>query len=246
VSAADNPFRRQTVALGTITPSANIVVERITAAILADFPHVSGHYSRVTVVGSKDNYAGDYDWDGMLGAAGLLGHARPDVILWNGSKGGSIAFDADRDLCARITALTGRPATTSTLGIETLFRRFGVERFGLVTPYGSAYQDKILQVFAREGYACAAEAHAGLSDNFSYCEIPDADIVAMVEEVAKSRPQAIITYCTNFPAAPLVADLEARLGIPIYDSVSIGVWAALVAAGVDVRPGRRWGSAFGG
>ena len=36
-------YRRQTAAIGTITPSGNLVVERVTTAILADFPHVSGH-----------------------------------------------------------------------------------------------------------------------------------------------------------------------------------------------------------
>ena len=44
--------------------------------------------------------------------------------------------------------------------------------------------------------------------------------------------------------ALLVADLEQRYGVPIYDSVSIGVREALVLAGVDPSPGRRWGSAF--
>ena len=37
-------YRQQTKAIGTITPSGNIVVERVTAAILADFPEVSGHF----------------------------------------------------------------------------------------------------------------------------------------------------------------------------------------------------------
>jgi maleate isomerase len=89
-----------------------------------------------------------------------------------------------------------------------------------------------------------AQAHSGLTDNFSYCTVPDGDIAAMVRSVAASRPDAIILYCTNFPGAHLVAALEAELGIPIYDSVSIGIWKSLCLAGVDPAPGRRWGSAF--
>jgi maleate isomerase len=237
-------FRAQTHAIGTITPSANVVVERITTAVLADFPEVSGHYSRVSVVGAQNPYTSDYDWDGMLSAARLLSHARPNAICWNGSKGGSLGFHVDRALCQRITAETGVPATTSTLATEALLRQGAVKAFGLVTPYEQAYQDKIIEVFAREGFRCAAEAHAGRVDNFSYCEVSDAAIVQMIESVAAARPDAIITYCTNFPAAPLVDDLERRLGIPIYDSVSIGVWGALRMAGIDPRRGHRWGSAF--
>ncbi len=237
-------FRSQTAAIGTITPSGNIVVERMAAAILRDFPMVSGHFSRIRVVGSTDAYSDDYDWDGMLGAAELLSHAKPNVICWNGSKGGSIGFDADRSLVARIEASTGIPACTSTLAIEELFRRNNVARFGLVTPYGAAYASKIPPHFAREGFACVAEAHSGLTDNFSYCTVPDAEIVAMIRGVAASAPDVIITYCTNFPAAHLAAALEAELGIPIYDSVSVGVWKALRLIGLPTTPGRRWGSAF--
>src|SRR5581483_2646509 len=80
-------YRRQTKTIGTITPSANIVVERVTQAILQDFPEVSAHYSRTPVHGSSDHYKDAYDLDGMLGAARLLAHARLDVICWNGSKG---------------------------------------------------------------------------------------------------------------------------------------------------------------
>jgi len=98
-------YRQQTKAIGTITPSGNVVVERVTTAILADFPEVSGHFSRIPVFGSSDAYKDDYDWDGMLGAARLLSHANVDVISWNGSKGASLGFDADTVLCERIRGI---------------------------------------------------------------------------------------------------------------------------------------------
>src|SRR5690242_17531339 len=111
-------YRQQEKAIATITPSANIVVERVTTAILADFPEVSGHFSRTPVFGSSDHYKDEYDLDGMLGAARLLAHAKPDVITWNGSKGVGLGFDADRALCERIAAETGIAATTSVLALE--------------------------------------------------------------------------------------------------------------------------------
>src|SRR5690242_16023674 len=127
--------RRKTV--GTITPSGNVVVERMTTALLMDFPAVSGHFSRIKVVGATDAYKDDYDWDGMLRAADLLSHADPNVICWNGSKGGSIGLDTDRRLCERIITATGKPATTSSLALLEAFATTGVRRFGLVTPYAS-------------------------------------------------------------------------------------------------------------
>jgi maleate isomerase len=239
-----NWYRQQRHAIGTITPSGNLVVERITTAILADFPAVSAHFSRVAVVGATDAYSDDYDWDGMLRAAELLSHAEPGVICWNGSKGGSIGFAHDRRLCQRITETFGRPATTSTLALESVFRATGVTRFGLVTPYADAYARRIPPHFAREGFACTAAAHAGYSDNLSYARVPEDDIAGMIRGVAAERPQAIILYCTNLPAAPLVAALEAETAIPIYDSVAICVWHCLRLLGQDTAPGARWGSLF--
>jgi maleate isomerase len=237
-------YRMQRKTIGTITPSGNIVVERMTTAILADFPVVSGHFSRIEVVGSTDPNNDDYDWGGMMRAADLLSHADPDVICWNGSKGGSIGLDADRRLCERITEATGKPATTSSLAILEAFATTGVRRFGLVTPYASGYASRIPPHFHAQGYACVAQAHAGLSDNLSYCTIADADIAAMVWTVSAERPDAIILYCTNFPGAHLVAELEAETGVPVYDSVSVCVWKCLRLIGEPTLPGSRWGSLF--
>jgi maleate isomerase len=237
-------YRSQRHGIGTITPSGNVVVERITTAILADFPTVSGHYSRVEVVGATDAYQDDYDWPGMMRAAELLGHAEPGVICWNGSKGGSIGFDRDRILCRRITEATGRPATTSTLAIESVFRTTGVLRFGMVTPFSDSYANRIPPHFTQEGFTCVAGANAGYNDNLSYCRVPDADIASMIRTVASHRPDAIILYCTNFPGAPVVAAMEAETGIPIYDSTSVCVWQCLRLLGQETSAGARWGSLF--
>jgi maleate isomerase len=237
--------RRPTLGLGFITPSGNVVVERVTTAVLMDFPAVSGHFSRTEVVGSADAYADDYDWDGMLRAAELLSHARPVCICWNGSKGGTLGFDVDRLLCERIRAATGLPATTSTLAIDAALRAITARRIALVTPYRPSYAAKIVPVFGAAGYEIVAEAHAGVADNLAYAAIDDDVIRAMIRSVAAARPDAILTYCTNFPAAHLVSALEEELHVPIYDSVSAGVWGALRLAGQPAEAGRRWGSMFG-
>jgi maleate isomerase len=237
-------YRRQSKAIGVITPSANVIVERVTTAILAEFPDVSAHFSRTSVKGSRDAFPDSYDWDGMLGAARLLGDATPDVICWNGSKAGSIGLDLDRELCDRITQETGIAATTSMLAIEAVLKQRKLYRVGLVTPYTGDYQDKILKTFKTEGFACIAEAHAGIEDNLSFAYIGDQMITAMIRSVARSKPDVIVTCCTNFPAAHLVAPLESETGIPILDSVSIGVWQSLRAARIPIQGGAQWGSLF--
>lgn len=230
--------------VGWITPSANTVVERVTLGILREFPGVSPHFSRTSVVGASDPFPTSYDFADMLAAARLLADARLDVVAWNGSKGGSIDFALDRDLVARIESVSGARSTTSTLAIDRVFREDGVRRFALACPYVDAYRDRIVATFGRAGYECVAADNAGLADNYSFSQVDLDAIAAMLRGVATRRPQAIVTFCTNFPAAPIVAEMEDELGVPIYDTVTMAVWDALRLAGIDTAPGRAWGRVF--
>ena len=232
------------VFVGTITPSSNTVVERVTLAILREFPSVSAHFSRTPVVGDKDPFPDRYDLDSLLAAARLLAHAKLDVICWNGSKGVTIGFEHDRELCERIRAETGVTATTSVIALQEALRARGIERIALVSPYASSYQEKTIAALEREGYRCIAEAHSGLADNYSYSQVSPADIARMLRQVAGSRPDAIITVCTNFPAAPVIPALESELDLPIFDTTSLGVWHTLKLAGVATTSGRAWGRLF--
>ena len=230
--------------VGWITPSANTVVERVTLGILRDFPEVSAHFSRTSVVGAVDPFPLTYDFDDMLRCAALLADAHLDVVAWNGSKGGSLDFRLDHELVERIEKHTGARSMTSTLAIDRVFREDSVTRFALCCPYVESYRDRIVATFAREGYECTAALTAGLSDNYSFSQISADAIAGMLREAARSRPQAIVTFCTNFPAAPIVGEMERELGIPIYDTVTMGVWGVLSMLGLDTKPGRAWGRVF--
>jgi len=237
-------FEGQRTFVGMITPSGNTVVERITLGIMRHFPAVSTHFSRTPVFGDKDPHPADYDWDGMLEAARLLSHADLSVITWNGSKGANVGLDFDRKLVARVEELTGAKSTTSMLAIDELFREDGVATYALVSPYKSKYAAGVANTLTREGYECIENVAAGLADNNSFASISLDTVAEMMRTAARARPRAILSCCTNFPGAALVAEIERETGIPIYDTTSIAVWKTLVLAGIDTKPGRDWGSVF--
>ncbi len=231
-------------AIGVITPSGNDVVERTTIAVCAALPGVSVHFSRTPVFGDRDPFPATYDWSGMLGAAKLLAHVDPAVIVWNGSKAAAIDFALDRELVERIGADTGRKATTSILALDDVLRADGIRRIGVISPYDAAYGAKVDATLSKAGYEIVASAHRGLADNLSFSRIPLDEIAAMGRRVAAAKPQAIVAVCTNFPAAAVAAEIEAEHGIPVYDTVALGIWASLRAAGVDTRPAGAWGGLF--
>ena len=232
--------------LGMLTPSSNTTLEPVTASMLAEMPEASAHFGRfrVTEIALSNRALGQFDNSEILRAAELLSHAKVGAIGWNGTSSGWLGFQADEKLCGDITARTGIPACTSVLALNEIFAATGVKRFGLVTPYLDDVQQRIIANYSAAGYECVGERHLRLQDNYSFCEVTAAQIKGMAREVAKARPDAITIFCTNLRGAPLVAELEAELGIPIYDTIATVLWKSLRMLGADTRRITRWGRLF--
>ena len=226
---------------GTIVPSSNVMVERITMAMSRDIADVSPHFARFGFAGSSDTVVDDYHWPSMMGAAQLLADAHVDLICWNGSKGGELGFDRDRELCRRIEDEHGIPAVTSVLALDELLHRAGLERLAFVTPFRQAVNDKIMKGWSAAGYDCVTSLGAELTDNFSYSSMAPDLLRTMARQVSQTKPEAILYYCTNLPGAPLCAEMERELGVPVLDSVAAGAWKSLYALGKADGLAQAWG-----
>jgi maleate isomerase len=238
----------RSVRLGMLTPSSNTVLEPTTAAMLAEVADVTAHFSRfrVTEIALSDQALQQFDDTELLRAAELLAHAKVDVIAWNGTAAAWLGFDRDEQLCERIRATTGIAACTSVLAFRDLFARTRVKRVGLVTPYLDDVQSRIVANWSAAGFACTAERHLGLQDNFSFAEVAPEEIAAMTRAVVNEGCDAVAIVCTNMRGAGIAAALEAECGVPVYDSVAVTLFQSLRIAGCDPRVIRGWGSLFAG
>jgi maleate isomerase len=234
------------IRMGMLTPSSNTVLEPVTQAIVGRLPAVSVHFSRFTVTESSlsPKALSQFDHGPMLKAAELLAHAKVDVIGWSGTSAAWLGFDNDIRLCEEITAMTGIPATTSMLAINQILARTGVKSIGLVSPYPAEVVARIVENYVQLGVSCKSERHLGIRDNFAIANITDETITKMIREVAVTKPDAVLTICTNMNSAPVVAELEAELGLPIYDSIASAVWSCLGIAGVSAASLTDWGRMF--
>ena len=236
------------IRLGMITPSLNTVLEPVTYRLLSDLPDITAHFSRVRVTHiSLDEESGDqFTAEPMIEAARLLMDAKVDSICWNGTSGGWLGVERDAALCAEISDSVGVPVTSATQAVTSLFREAGVTRFGLVTPYLKDVQQEIIAKYSDAGFECVGEAHLGRDDGFNYAAIADDTWSDLIRRVAGSKPQAITTMCTNISGAPLAEPIERETGIPLIDSISASLWAALKLAGGDPTRVRGWGKMFAG
>jgi maleate isomerase len=76
--------------LGMLTPSSTTVLEPVAAAILTPLDGVSAHFARfpVTEIALSPGALAQFDDAPILAAAGLLAHAKVDVIAWNSTSSG--------------------------------------------------------------------------------------------------------------------------------------------------------------
>jgi maleate isomerase len=234
------------VRLGMLTPSSNTVLEPTTIAMLAGLDDVTAHFSRfrVTQIGLSEQALGQFDDAEILRAAELLADAKVDVIAWNGTSASWLGFERDERLCERIKAATGIEACTSILAFREIFETRALRRIGLVTPYTGDVQDRIVANWTKAGFACTAERHLALSDNFSFAEVEEARVADLARQVAREGCDAVAIVCTNIRGARLAAELERELGIPVYDSIATTVWKSLRLAGIDASRLQGWGSLF--
>ncbi len=115
-------------ALGIILPSSNRIVERVARSMLQEFPHLDACFSRVPYAGHPPD---GYDPVPFRQAAVMLAQARPDIILWNATRGALLGFEPDERLCAMIEAETGIGASTTALATLELFRSRKISRIAL-------------------------------------------------------------------------------------------------------------------
>src|SRR3954452_18408949 len=234
------------VFLGMLTPSSNTILEAVTTAMLAGLPEVTAHFSRfkVTEIALSGPALAQFDDTEILRAAELLAHAKVNAIAWNGTSSGWLGFERDVRLCERIKGATGIPASTAMLALNEVLAMTGAKRVGFVTPYLDNVQARINANYEKAGFTVAADRHLRMQDNFSFSTVTADQMRQMTADVAAAKPDAIAIVCTNMRGAPLAEELEARHGIPIYDSISTTVWGSLRVAGVDPQRVTGWGRIF--
>ena len=130
------------------------------------------------------------------------------------------------------------------LAYRDLLRRLGAQRIGLVTPYTADVQDKIIANWDSQGLPCTAERHLSLRDNFSFAEVPEAEVARLIEEVAREGCDAIAVVCTNMRGAAAAEPIERKYHVPVLDSIAVTLWACLASTGVDPSCIQGWGSLF--
>ncbi len=212
-------------ALGIILPSSNRIVERVARSVLEAFPHLDACFSRVPYSGHPPD---GYDLAPFRQAAGMLAQARPDIILWNATRGALLGFEPDKRLCAMIEAETGIVATTTALATVELFRSRNISRIALLAQGDDGEGRRLQENFGRQGIEIAAVENLEITENFEAAGVSADRIEHHVARlVERADVEAALIWSTNLAGNRLIAPLGSRLGIEIFDSTTLGMMHAL-------------------
>ena len=174
----------------------------------------------------------------------LQSHVKPTVLGWNGTSASWLGLERDRALIDVIKKRTGCRVVTSTLSIIQALKELNISRIGLVTPYVTSIQNKIINNFELEKLECVSERHFNMTDNFSFGEVSESKIANAAEDVISEGAEAVIILCTNLAGAGIVSTLEKRTGVPILDSIVLTIWGAFRSIGLNTNPLSSWGPAI--
>ncbi|MCM3671785.1 aspartate/glutamate racemase family protein [Mesobacillus maritimus] len=233
--------------IGMLTPSSNTVLEPICSRMLHDVPEVTCHYARfeVTKISLEQDALSQFDFEPMLQAAELLAHAEVDVIAWNGTSGGWLGFDVDRQLCDAITKRTGIPATTSMLSQVKAFKEHNIKSVHLVTPYIPEINKLIVEQYKKHCNVDTVNV-SGLAQthNRSFSQVSQERIEEQIKSVTVMPAEALSVVCTNFPAVGKVKYYEEKYKIPMYDTINVLLWECLKMVDIEPSVVKGWGKVF--
>jgi maleate isomerase len=171
--------------------------------------------------------------DGVVEAARRLLMPKADVILWNTSSGSFIKGNGyDRELIDRIQLATGIPATTASTAMIEAFRKLGLKRISLATPYVDEINELEKAFIEAHGFEVPAYKGLQLLDVGELIDVPPSRMRQLAQEVDSPEADAIFISNAGWSALDVLQMLEAELGKPVLSTNQVSLWAAFRLAGI--------------
>jgi len=216
--------------LGILVPSANIVMEPDMYRMIP--AGVSAHFARVWITEDTPEEL-EKMIEHVPRASVELSHALVDVYAFGCTSGSLVkGINYDQEIIARIVEQTGRPATTTATACIQAFKKLGIRRISLATPYETWLNEKEKRFFKGNGVEVLAMEGLGLPEAEAIAAVDPGRIFRMARAVDRPEADAVFISCTDFRAAEAIHALEQDLKKPVLTSNQVTLWALLRMAGV--------------
>ena len=230
--------------IGVLVPFTNTNLEPDMMALCPS--GCSMHFARM----------GGYDVDEIPGADQMAGLGASDISetlrLLSGVRPAAILYGCtsatlthgpgfDRDLAARIKALSGAVSITAAGALVTGIQALGLSRVGFSSPYLGEINDRAVAFLAQNGIETVRRADIGREfGNYGQGELTPDEVMELALRADCPAAEAVVLSCTDMRAIEAVERIEAALGKPVITSnqaMIFGLMRALDLPRGEQHPG---------
>jgi len=237
VALADAPIYSWRGRIGVIVPPTNTVNEAEWNMMAP--PGLTIHAARMALhtdtTSTKGKRALRRD---LRKACADLAQAGVDVIAY-GCTAGSMVSPVT-DLSDFMTDVSGLPAVTTAGSLIAALRALGAARISVATPYHDALNEHERAFLAAHGIETLRLSGLGFGahgpeEYKCIARVPAERVYELACSVDHKDADAVLVSCTDFPTLDVIPRLERDLGKPAVSSNQATFWAALRAAGLDLK-----------
>ena len=143
----------------------------------------------------------------------------------------------DRELIDRITAASGKPATTASTALLEALRTLAVKRIALGAPWSAAVNQSVTAFLEANGIAVLAQEAMGIVRNLDIGLLDAQTAFDVGRQVDRPDADAVMLACGNWSTFGIIDALEQSLGKPVVTTNQVSLWHALKMLGAGPLDG---------
>lgn len=157
----------------------------------------------------------------------LLSDAAVDLIVFNCTAVSTYDPAMGAKIAGRITAATGRPATTTSDALLAAFEALKAKRIVLVTPYIESVNLREIDFLEHHGYEVISHVGLGCLEGTSMAAVTPSQWVDLVRGHQNDSADVYFLSCTAINVMSVIDTLERELGRPVVTSNQAMLWHCL-------------------
>jgi maleate cis-trans isomerase len=158
-----------------------------------------------------------------------------DVIIFPATAPSSRnGIGYDRDLIKRISAASGKPATTASTALLEASHVLSVKRIALGAPWSASVNQSVAAFIEANGIKVLAQEALGLIRNVEIGLLDPQTAYDVGRRVNRPDADAVMLACGNWSTFAIIDRLERDLRKPVLTTNQVSLWHALKM--MNVRP----------
>jgi maleate isomerase len=211
--------------VGLLLPSSNTVQEPEFYRSLP--PGFTLHATRLVLQNIEANSTLEIGAQVEEGAR-RLAHADVDLIVLAATAPSTRkGIGYDRELSARISAASGKPATTAATAMLEAFQELKVRRVVLGAPWSDEVNATTAQFIEQNGFEVIGRKALGIVANREVGRLDSHTAYEVGRQIVRADADAIMLACGNWSTFPIIEKLERAINRPVLTTNQVSLWHTL-------------------